>query len=122
MHQHFPFWRIKMKKSSLLSFGSICAFTIAFSAAAHAQTVDYGSLEAMMEQPVTTSASGTPQTASDVAADMTIITADQIRQSGSRKIAEILSRVPGLDILQASSTGYDVGVRGFQQPMQPGLL
>jgi outer membrane receptor protein involved in Fe transport len=53
---------------------------------------------------------------------MTIITADEIRQSGSRNIPEILSRVPGLDILQTGATVYDVGVRGYQTPFQPRLL
>jgi iron complex outermembrane receptor protein len=112
----------KMKKSLLLSFGSVCAFVVAFSAAAHAQSVDYGSLESMMGQPVTTSASGTPQTQSDVAANMTIVSADEIRQSGSRNIPQILSRVAGLEVLQEGVDSFDVGVRGYQQPYQPRLL
>lgn len=110
-------------KKSLLSVGSLCALAFAFHGGeAKAQTMDYGSLESMMGQPVTTSATGTPQTISEVAADMTIITADEIRQSGSRNIPQILSRVPGLDILQEGANTFDVGVRGYQQPYQPRLL
>jgi iron complex outermembrane receptor protein len=89
---------------------------------AWAQSVDYGTLEQLFSEPVTTSATGTPQRVSEAPANMTIITADEIRQSGSRSIPEILSRVPGLDILQAGINSYDVGVRGFQTPFQPRLL
>jgi len=89
---------------------------------AHAQSVDYGTLEALFGEPITTSATGTPQRVSDAPANMTIITADEIRQSGSRSIPQILSRVPGLDILQEGVNSYDVGVRGYQQPFQPRLL
>ena len=95
---------------------------LAGSNTAHAQSIDYKSLEALFGEPVTTSATGTPQRVSEVPANMTIITADEIRQSGSRDIPQILSRVPGLDILQTGINTYDVGVRGYQQPMQPRLL
>jgi len=104
-------------------FLSALCLMIAFcGSTSFAQTVDYGSLETVVGQPVTTSATGTPQRVQDVAANMTIITADEIRQSGSRDIPEILSRVAGLDILHEGTHSFDVGVRGFQQAMQPGLL
>src|SRR5579883_1374542 len=89
---------------------------------AKAQISDYSSLESLFREPVTTSATGTPQRASEVAANMTISTADEIRQSGSRSLPEILSRVPGLDILREGINGYDVGIRGYQQAMQSRLL
>ncbi|HEU5048160.1 MAG TPA: TonB-dependent receptor [Rickettsiales bacterium] len=91
--------------------------------AARAQEMDYGSLQSLMGEPVTTSATGTPQRVSDVAANMTIITADQIRQAGSRQIPQIIGMyVPGMDILQTGYAGFDVGVRGYQQPSMPRLL
>ncbi|MDE2029191.1 MAG: TonB-dependent receptor [Alphaproteobacteria bacterium] len=108
-------------RKSLLIISGIVALS-GYSAPARAQAVDYGSLESLFGEPITTSATGTPQRASDVAADMTIITADEIRRSGSRSIPEILSRVPGLDILQEGANTWDVGVRGYQQPYQPRLL
>lgn len=113
-----------MKKTSLLTACSLIALgTVgACSGQAHAQSMDYGSLENLFGEPVTTSATGTPQKASDAAVNMTIITATEIRQAGSRNIPDILGRVPGLDIFQASATGFDVGVRGYQQAMQPSLL
>lgn len=89
---------------------------------ARAQSMDYGALENLFGEPVTTAATGTPQRVSEAPANMTIITADEIRRSGSRNIPEILSLVPGLDILRSGLAGYDVGVRGYQQPMQPRML
>lgn len=110
-------------KKSLLSVSSLCAMALVLDAGiAHAQSIDYGSLQELFGEPVTTSATGTPQRASEVATNMTIITADEIRQSGSRNIPEILSRVPGLDILQEGINSWDVGVRGYQQSYQPRLL
>ena len=88
-----------------------------------AEMVDYGSLQSLFGEPVTTSATGTPQRTSDVAADMTIITADDIRRSGSRSIPKIIGQyVPGIDIFQTGVNSFDVGVRGYQQPFQPRLL
>ena len=88
-----------------------------------AQSMDYGSLTQLFGESVTTDATGTPQRASQVSADMTIITADQIRQSGSRNIPEILNvYVPGLNVLQEGIDAFDVGIRGYQQPYQPRLL
>ena len=66
--------------------------------------------------------SGIPQRQSDVAANITIITADQIRQTGGRSIPQVLARVPGLDIFQSSLNSFDVGVRGYQTAFQPRLL
>jgi iron complex outermembrane receptor protein len=112
-----------MNKSCLVA-GILCAFVAVDGniTPASAQSVDYGSLEELFGEPITTSATGTPQKASETPANMTIITADEIRQSGSRQIPEILSRVPGLDILQSGLNSFDVGVRGYQQPFQPRLL
>lgn len=92
------------------------------SVSAEAQTVDYNSLESIFREPITTSAIGTPQRASDVPANMTIITADEIRQYGSRNIPEILRHVPGIDVVRSGEQSYDVGVRGYQQGFQPRFL
>src|ERR1700679_2327427 len=94
----------------------------AYGAPAGAQVMDYGSLQDLFGEPVTTSATGTPLRASEAPINMTIITADEIRQSGTRSVTQILARVPGLDILQTGVNVYDVGVRGYQQPFQPRLL
>jgi len=100
---------------------SVCAATLA-AQPVRAQSMDYGALENLFGEPVTTAATGTPQRASEAPANMTIITADDIRRSGSRNIPEILSRIPGLDVLRSGLAGYDIGVRGYQQPTQPRML
>jgi len=89
---------------------------------AQAQLVDYGSLQSLFGEPITTSATGTPQRAKEVAANMTILTAEDIRRSGSRNIPEALHEVPGIDVLRTGVNTYDVGVRGFNQPNSNRLL
>lgn len=84
--------------------------------------VDYGSLQSLFGEPITTSATGTPQRAKDVPADMTILTADDIRRSGSRNIPEALRDIPGIDVLRTGNNTYDVGVRGLNQPNSNRLL
>lgn len=110
-----------MKYNHLLT-GLFCAFAVLEGGQALAQNIDYGSLEDLFGEPITTSATGTPKKVSEAPANMTIITADEIRQSGSRQIPEILERIPGLDILQTGLSVFDVGVRGYRQPFQPRLL
>jgi outer membrane receptor for ferrienterochelin and colicins len=111
-----------MTRYLLLIGAALVVSGVGYSLPSYAQSMDYGSLQELFGEPVTTGATGTPQRASEVPANMTIITADEIRQSGSRTIPEILSRVPGLDILQTGENAYAIGVRGYQQPFQPRLL
>ena len=101
----------------------LSAALFAYGFPAQAQLIDYDSLQSLFGEPVTTSATGVPQRASDVPVNMTIITADQIRQSGTRSIPQIIGLyVPGVDILRGASNSYDVGIRGYQQAFQSGLL
>ena len=89
---------------------------------ASAQSIDYGSLEQLFNEPVTTSATGSPQRSSQAPVDMDIISADEIRRSGATDLPTILSRVAGVDV-QAWSAGHtDVGVRGYNQARSARLL
>ena len=90
--------------------------------AAHAQSMDFGALESLFGEPVTTSVTGSPQRASEVPASMTIITADEIRRSGARDIPGILRHVPGINVLQWTNDQADVGVRGYNQAYSSRLL
>jgi len=113
----------KKAKAFSLSLGSILAVSATlFAQPVRAQSMNYGALESLFGEPVTTAATGTPQRASEAPANMTIITADDIRRSGSRNIPEILSRVPGLDVMRSGLSAYDIGVRGYQQATQPRML
>ena len=43
---------------------------------------------------------------------ITVITAEEIRQSGAITIPEILRIVPGMEVMQTGSGGYNVSIRG----------
>jgi len=109
------FWFFFSKKNCLLSF-------LLFSLNVQAQSVDYGSLEQMFGEPITTSATGKPQRASDVPADMVIITQDDIRGSGADSIPDILQFVTGIDVRRYNFADWEVGVRGYDSPLNPRLL
>lgn len=87
-----------------------------------ADSLQRSALEQLFEEPVTTSATGSPQRASQVAATMIIITADDIRRSGARDIPGILKHVAGVDVMQTSNDYADIAVRGYNQAFSPRLL
>ena len=93
-----------------LTIGMFASFV-----SAGAQTMDYGSLEQLFGEPVTTSATGSPQRVTEVPVNMTIVTADEIRRSGARDIPSILRHVAGVDVLQWSNDTSDVSIRGYNQ-------
>ena len=111
-----------MRTLKSLLIAAVAGLPLVASAAAHAQSIDYGSLEQLFGEPVTTSATGSPQRSTEVPVDMTIISADDIKRSGAHDLPTLLGRVPGLDVLNWSSDSSDVGVRGYDQPMSPRLL
>lgn len=90
--------------------------------AMHGQSVDYGSLEQLFKEPVTTSVNGSPQRVSDVPATMVIITADDIRRSGAKDIAGVLRHVGGVDTLEWGNDDIDVSIRGYDQAYSSRLL
>src|ERR1700722_8924827 len=90
--------------------------------AARGQSVDYSALELLFAEPVTTSATGSPQRASDVPANMEIITADDIRRSGARDVPGILRHIADVDMLQWGTDDSDVSVRGYDQAYSQRLL
>ncbi|MBU2135764.1 MAG: TonB-dependent receptor [Alphaproteobacteria bacterium] len=110
-----------MSKSFLFA-GAAAGLALAAALPASAQSIDYGSLEQLFNEPVTTSATGSPQRSSQAPVDMDIISAEAIRRSGATDLPTILSRVAGVDI-QAWSAGHaDVGVRGYNQARSARLL
>jgi iron complex outermembrane receptor protein len=90
--------------------------------AARAQSVDYGGLEQLFGEPVTTSATGKPQRSSEVPADMVIVTQDDIRRSGADNLPDILQFVTGIDIRRYSFGDAQIAIRGYDQPLNPRLL
>jgi iron complex outermembrane receptor protein len=107
------------------AFTSTCCLVLVLvvaPAAAHAQAIDYGTLEQIYGEPVTASATGKPQLVSNVPADMMIITQDDIRRSGADSIPDILQFVTGIDVRRYSFGQADVGIRGYDTPENPRLL
>ncbi|WP_207483751.1 TonB-dependent receptor plug domain-containing protein [Arenibaculum pallidiluteum] len=98
------------------------ATAIALALPAAAQTIDYGSLEQLFGEPVTTSATGKPQRASDAPVSMEIISADDIRRTGATNIPDILQRVVGLDVARFAVSQSEVSVRGYNSSFNPRLL
>ncbi len=87
-----------------------------------AQAVDYRGMEQLFGEPVTTSATGQPQRASDVPANMEIITQDDIRRSGAASIPDVLQFVTGVTVERYGIADAEVGIRGYDQPYNPRLL
>jgi iron complex outermembrane receptor protein len=101
----------------------LCAAAVSsHSGKARAQAVDYGTLEQIFGEPITTSVTGKPQRASDVPGDLVIITQDEIRRSGATDIPGILQFVTGIDVRQYSFGDAEVGIRGYNSVPNPRLL
>lgn len=108
-------------KKFLFSAAAICAITVA-SSAAQAQSLNYGVMQEMFGEPVTTSANGSPMRASDAPLDMTIISQEDIARYPARAIPDILRHYAGVSVRQNTSTEYSVGVRGYNTAMNERLL
>ena len=102
------------------SFG--VALAILVSTPAWPQTIDYAALEQLFGEPVTTSATGTPQRATEVPANMELISQDEIRRSGAHDIPGVIRHVLGVDVMQWTSDNADVGLRGYDQAFSPRVL
>lgn len=96
-----------MKKSFLLGATALLAV------GAQAQTINYTALQDAFGQPVTTSATGKPQVASDAPASLRIISAADIKASGLDNLPDILNRYSGLDVLRWGTGAADVAIRGY---------
>lgn len=109
-------------QNKLLAVALTGVSSLAISVAAQAQSLDYTQYEAMFGEPVTTSALGIPQRASEAPSTMTIITHDEIRRSGVKDIPELLARVGGVDMQRSGIQDFDIGIRGYNQPGSSRLL
>jgi iron complex outermembrane recepter protein len=79
------------------------------------------SIEDLLKTTVT-SVSKRPQSLLDAAAAVTVISAEDIRRSGARTIADLLRVVPGLSVSQIDSSRWEVGARGFSDYFENKLL
>lgn len=89
---------------------------------AHAQSLDHTAFEQLFGEPVTDSATGKPQRASDVPAEMDIVTAEDIRLSGVDNLPDLLNFVAGLDVRRYGMQDAAVGIRGYNTALNPRVL
>jgi outer membrane cobalamin receptor len=62
---------------------------------------------------IVTTATRTAQKLGDSPAAVTVITAEDIKASGATTIPELLSSVPGVDVMQPNQSQQNVAIRGF---------
>ena len=65
------------------------------------------------EELLVTGASKRPVRADEAPANVTVITHEDIIQSGVQNLGEIFRRVPGMDVVQVSQSETEVSARGF---------
>lgn len=109
-------------KTTLFAGASVGLCILASASAASAQSIDYGAMEQLFNEPVTTSATGSPQRSTEVPVAMEIISAADIKRSGAKDLPTILNRVAGLDVMNWAASASDVSVRGYAQAFSPRLL
>jgi iron complex outermembrane receptor protein len=97
-------WGFLLLFSSTLSINALADDTT------HVAQMMGMSLENLLTMKVTSS-SGREQKLDDVANAMYVITKEDIERSGAREVADLLYRVPGLQIRQANGHQYGVGIR-----------
>jgi iron complex outermembrane receptor protein len=112
---------MKLYRYSLNAAASLAGFA-AISGVAYADNVDYGALEELFNEPVTTSATGAPQRATEAPVNMTIITQDEIRRSGAIDIPGVLERYAQVDVERNARGDANVSIRGYDQGYSPRLL
>lgn len=103
-----------------IGFAALLLLGSAFSA--QAQSIDYQALEELFEEPVTTSANGSPQRLHEVPLNMEILTKEDIRHTGARTIPEALRYLPGVSVRQYSFGQTEVSIRGYNQASAERIL
>src|SRR5437763_3157420 len=86
----------------------VAGLTFAWIAGASGQSLPSASTTVL--DPIVVTASRTPQRLLDLVADITVIDADEINRSGTQGIVALLSRQPGVEIIQNGGPGATSGV------------
>ena len=71
-------------------------------------------------EEMVTGPSKRPVKLGEAPANVTVITHEDIIQSGVQNLGEVFRRVPGMDVVQVSATETDVSARGFALPIVDG--
>ena len=107
-------------------FTAAAALALSLSLAAHAVTLTPESLGALTLEELSeikiTSVSRRPESLSGAAASVFVITADDIRRSGSTTLPEALRLAPNLQIARIDGGQYAITARGFNNAIGNKLL
>lgn len=106
------------------------AFVAAIALSAGAQvapeTTQLASLKEMSLQQLSqieiTSVNKEPMPAFRTPAAISVLTSDQIHQSGFRTIPDLLRLIPGVNVSQIDSSQWAIGIRGFQGKLSKSVL
>jgi len=90
--------------------------------ASPAATVGSPELLLFEQIPVVISASRTEELVTQAPASVTVITREQILNSGAISIPDILRMAPGVDVQQNTGANWDVSIRGFAHVMANKVL
>lgn len=63
-----------------------------------------------------------PQSVAQAPAAVTVITAEDIRNSGATNLGDLLRRVPGLEVMIPTPSDPEIGARGQNRTLQNGVL
>ena len=74
------------------------------------------------EIPIVISAAKFEQPITESPSSISVITAEDIRRSGATTIADLLRRVPGLDVLRISPSDAQIAARGFNESNNNDIL
>lgn len=74
------------------------------------------------EVPVVISATKQEQPITQSPSSISVITAEDIRRSGATNIADLLRRVPGLDVMRLTPSDASISARGFNEPANNNML
>jgi len=101
-----------IRKRSVIGALAVLAFVPAYAAELRVANLTDLSLEELSNIEVT-SVSGYAERLSDAAASIFVITAEDIRRSGSRTLPEVLRLAPNLQVARSGASGYAISARGF---------
>jgi iron complex outermembrane receptor protein len=96
------------------------------SADQHSEAVDeaYPKRELLFfeEIPIIISATKIEQPITESPSSISVITAEDIQRSGATNIADLLRRVPGIDVLRISASDAQISARGFNESNNNDIL
>jgi iron complex outermembrane receptor protein len=108
-------------KMMLCAATALSLFPAIMMAAPQQRPTSMMSLKDLVNMKVT-SVSKREEKASEAAAALFVITAEDIRRSGATSIPEVLRMAPGVQVARSTSTGWAVSARGFNDQFSNKLL